>query len=115
MTEPVLGIYFSVWTHQRCSLDDLAPHVAQATGCVLSRSTERGIAGDYVGESLGMRIELLVSPQNPLPPRNETRFCLMGGPELAEGLDVAWTDISGYMAQLLTQRMGMTWNSPEQK
>jgi hypothetical protein len=110
MAEPVLGIYFSVWTHQRCSLDDLAPIVAQATGCALSQSTERGIAGDYVGESFGMRIELLVSPKNPPPPRNETRFSLMGGPEFDEGIHVAWTDISGYVAQFLTQQTGLMWN-----
>lgn len=110
MPEPVLGIYFSVWTQQRCSLDDLAPTVAQAMGCILTVSTERGIAGDYVGESFGMQIELIISPKNPLPPRDGTRFSLMGGTSFDEGSNVAWTDISGYVAQLLTQRTGMIWS-----
>jgi hypothetical protein len=87
MSEPLLGIYFSVWTHQRCSLDDLAPIVAQATGCALSQSTDPGIIGDYVGESFGMHLYLQVS-----------------------GSNITWTDISGYVAQLMTQRTGMIWS-----
>jgi hypothetical protein len=110
MSEPLLGIYFSVWTHQRCSLDDLAPIVAQATGCALSQSTDPGIIGDYVGESFGMHLYLQVSPENPPPPRRGTEFLFMGGAKFDQGSNITWTDISGYVAQLMTQRTGMIWS-----
>ena len=88
----------------------MAPIVAQATGSLFSQSTERGIIGDYVGELFGMRLDLRVSPDNPLPPRSATEFLFMGNPTFDEGIDVEWTDISGYVAQYLTQRTRMIWN-----
>lgn len=84
-----------------------SPH---AMGCVFSQSTERGIIGDYVGESFGMHLDLRVSPDNPPPPRKGTEFLFMGGAKFEKGSKVAWTDISGYVAQILTRRTGMTWD-----
>ena len=111
MTKPALGIYFSVWTHQLRSLDDMAPIVAEAVGCPLVRSEERGVAGDYTGASFGIRLHFAVSPQNPAPPRSGTRYFLMGNSTLPEGTDVQWTDISAYISQLLTRQTGMTWDT----
>jgi len=61
MSQSVLGVYFAVVVREKCSLDQLALDITKSMGCLLSQSIERGIVGDYVGEFLGMRLNLYVS------------------------------------------------------
>lgn len=113
MVKSAIGIYFSVMVREKFSLDHLAAFVAQSMHCQLFQSKERGIVGDYVGESFGMRLDLHVSLSENAVNEEGTLFIFSGGPQFEEGTDVAWINISGYVAQILTERTNLPWHTPE--
>jgi hypothetical protein len=113
MSQSVLGVYFAVVVREKCSLDQLALDITKSMGCLLSQSIERGIVGDYVGEFLGMRLNLYVSRSENAINNEGFFFVFSGAPEFEEGTDVSWTDISSYVAQVLRERTGLPWSNPQ--
>jgi len=113
MSQSVLGVYFAVVVREKCSLDQLALNITKSMGFLLSQSIERGLVGDYVGEFLGMRLNLYVSRSEDAINNEGVFFVFSGGPEFEEGTDVSWTDISSYVAQVLRERTGLPWSNPQ--
>jgi hypothetical protein len=113
MTQSILGVYFTVVVREKCSLDQLALDVTKSMGCFLSQSIERGIVGDYVGEFLGMRLNLYISQSENAINEEGVLFVFGGAPEFEGGINVSWTDISSYVAQVLQERTGLPWRNSQ--
>jgi hypothetical protein len=113
MTQSILGVYFTVVVREKCSLDQLALDVTKSMGCFLSQSIERGIVGDYVGEFLGMRLNLYISQSEDAINDEGVLFVFGGAPEFEGGINISWTDISSYVAQVLQERTGLPWSNSQ--
>ncbi|MGH2941891.1 MAG: hypothetical protein ACRDLN_03815 [Solirubrobacteraceae bacterium] len=102
------AIGFGISLRDPPHIDTLADEISAALGVVLAPSQERGLVGDYVGEMAGLSLWLRVTEPEFGPPE---RTVLVGEPEYPPESEDDWIDIGAYIAQVLRDRTGRSWES----
>lgn len=103
------GLNFLVHVRGARSFDDLAARVASALGVPFSPAEPIGVRDAFYADFAGLRVWLTLKEPEPGVERVAS---LLGVPEPPLEPDVEWTDISAYIAELLTERTQLTWASP---
>jgi hypothetical protein len=101
------GAFFSVSLRAALSIEEVVSEVGHALGTTFTRMDERGLQGDWEGDTLGLRLWLFVS--DPPEPGTPIGYALIGSPEHDCPPDVLWPDISDHVSETLKARTGRPW------